>query len=116
MNYDINFIRVEKMNMSELRDIEGVVGDAQVTGSLEVKTLIVHWDVDAKLSSERSRKLIKIAPSLANIADADEFRLAFEWIAILKSRPFLWRSRWPCVDGFYKADKSAYPLKSTVRH
>ncbi|MBH1970433.1 DUF748 domain-containing protein [Moraxellaceae bacterium AER2_44_116] len=71
MNYDINFIRVEKMNMSELRDIEGVVGDAQVTGSLEVKTLIVHWDVDAKLSSERSRKLIKIAPSLANIADAD---------------------------------------------
>ena len=71
MNYDINFIRVEKMNMSELRDIEGVVGDAQVTGSLEVKTLIVHWDVDAKLSSERSRKLIKIAPSLANIVDAD---------------------------------------------
>ncbi len=71
MNYDINFIRVEKMNMSELRDIEGVVGDAQVTGSLEIKTLIVHWDVDAKLSSERSRKLIKIAPSLANIADAD---------------------------------------------
>ncbi len=71
MNYDINFIRVEKMNMSELLDIEGVVGDAQVTGSLEVKTLIVHWDVDAKLSSERSRKLIKIAPSLANIADAD---------------------------------------------
>ena len=71
MNYDIHFIRVEKMNMSELLDIEGVVGDAQVTGSLEVKTLIVHWDVDAKLSSERSRKLIKIAPSLANIADAD---------------------------------------------
>ncbi len=71
MNYDINFIRVEKMNMSELRDIEGVVGDAQVTGSLEIKTLIVNWDVDAKLSSERSRKLIKIAPSLANIADAD---------------------------------------------
>ena len=71
MNYDINFIRVEKMNMSDLLDIEGIVGDAQVTGSLEVKTLIVHWDVDAKLSSERSRKLIKIAPSLANIADAD---------------------------------------------
>ena len=71
MNYDIHFIRVEKMNMSELLDIEGVVGDAQVTGSLEVKTLIVHWDVDAKLSSERSRKLIKIAPSLANIVDAD---------------------------------------------
>ena len=71
MNYDINFIRVEKMNMSDLLDIEGIVGDAQVTGSLEVKTLIVHWDVDAKLSSERSRKLIKIAPSLANIVDAD---------------------------------------------
>jgi hypothetical protein len=71
MNYDISFIRVEKMNLSDLRDAEDIVGDAQITGSLEIKTLIVHWDVDAKLSSERSRKLIKIAPSLANIADAD---------------------------------------------
>lgn len=78
MNYDINFIRVEKMNMSELRDSEGIVGDAQVNGSLEIKTLIVHWDVDAKLSSERSRKLIKIAPSLASIADA-EGRIPFSF-------------------------------------
>jgi hypothetical protein len=78
MNYDINFIRVEKMNMSELRDIEGVVGDAQVNGSLEIKTLIVHWDVDAKLSSERSRKLIKIVPSLASIADT-EGRIPFSF-------------------------------------
>jgi hypothetical protein len=84
------------MNMSDLRDIEGVVGDAQVTGSLEIKTLIVHWDVDAKLSSERSRKLIKIAPSLANIADADgriPFRFRVDGVNIEKPTVSLAKSQ-----------------------
>jgi ligand-binding sensor domain-containing protein len=71
MNYENNFIRLERMNLSGLSDAEGVVADAQVTGSLAANTLIVHWDVDAKLSVERSRKLLKAAPAFANIVDVD---------------------------------------------
>ena len=70
MNYQNNFIRVENMNLTQLQDSEGYVTDAVINGSLAVNTLWVDWSVEGRLSPERSQKLIKVAPSLASLTDA----------------------------------------------
>ena len=78
MNYQNNFIRVEKMNLTQLSDAEGYVTDAVINGTLDINKLWVDWSVDGRLSLERSQKLIKAAPSLATLADADG-RILFDF-------------------------------------
>ena len=78
MNYQNNFIRVEKMNLTQLSDAESYVTDAVINGTLDINKLWVDWSVDGRLSLERSQKLIKAAPSLATLADADG-RILFDF-------------------------------------
>ncbi|MBL0231912.1 MAG: DUF748 domain-containing protein [Moraxellaceae bacterium] len=78
MHYQNNFIRVEKMNLTQLSDAESYVTDAVINGTLDINKLWVDWSVDGRLSLERSQKLIKAAPSLATLADADG-RILFDF-------------------------------------
>ena len=78
MNYQNNFIRVEKMNLTQLHDAEGYVTDAILNGTLDINKLWVDWSVNGRLSLERSQKLIKAAPSLATLADT-EGRILFNF-------------------------------------
>ena len=78
MHYQNNFIRVENMNLTQLQDGEGYVTDAVINGSLAVNTLWVDWSVNGRLSLERSQKLIKVAPNLATLTDADG-RILFDF-------------------------------------
>ena len=76
MNYENNYVRLDNMALKQLIDSEGLFADAVVSGSLAVNTLLVKWDVNARLSTERSQKLIKLSPNLANLGDK-EGRIAF---------------------------------------
>ena len=78
MNYENNFIRLEKMTLTQLSDAEGAVADASVSGTLDINKLLVNWSVDARLSKDRSQKLLQLVPSLATLADA-EGRIPFEF-------------------------------------
>ncbi len=78
MHYQNNFLRVENMNLTQLNDAEGYVTDAVINGSLDIKKLWVDWSVNGRLSLERSQKLIKAAPSLATLADA-QGRILFDF-------------------------------------
>ena len=78
MHYQNNFIRVENMNLTQLSDAEGYVTDAVINGTLDINKLWVDWSVDGRLSLERSQKLIKAAPSLAILTDADG-RILFDF-------------------------------------
>lgn len=78
MNYENNFIRLEKMTLTQLSDAEGAVADASVSGTLDINKLLVNWSVDARLSKDRSQKLLQLVPSLATLADA-EGRTPFEF-------------------------------------
>ncbi|HNJ86272.1 MAG TPA: DUF748 domain-containing protein [Agitococcus sp.] len=71
MNYENNYIRLDNMQLKQLTDNQGIVADAAVTGSLAVNSLLVRWDVNARLSKERSQQLVKIAPNLATLTDND---------------------------------------------
>lgn len=76
MNYENNYIRLDNMQLKQLSDNQGIVADAVVSGSLAVNSLLVHWDVNARLSKERSQQLIKITPNLAALSD-NEGRIPF---------------------------------------
>ena len=79
MNYENNYIRLDNMQLKQLTDNQGIVADAVVTGSLAVNSLLVRWDVNARLSKERSQQLVKIAPNLATLTDNDgRFPFAFK--------------------------------------
>ena len=78
MNYENNFIRLENMNLTQLSDAEGYVTDAIVNGTLDINKLLVNWSVNARLSKDRSQKLLKLSPSLATLIDA-EGRLVFDF-------------------------------------
>ena len=78
MNYQNNFIRVENMNLTQLHDAEGYVTDAILNGTLDINKLWVDWSVNGRLSLEHSQKLLKVAPSLASLADT-EGRILFNF-------------------------------------
>jgi hypothetical protein len=78
MNYQNNFIRVENMNLTQLHDTEGYVTDAILNGTLDINKLWVDWSVNGRLSLEHSQKLLKVAPSLASLADT-EGRILFNF-------------------------------------
>ena len=54
------------------------MADASVSGTLDINKLLVNWSVDARLSKDRSQKLLQLVPSLATLADA-EGRIPFEF-------------------------------------
>lgn len=78
MNYRNGFVSFEDFLAEGLSDAEGPVMDARISGSFDLDRLVVRWDVQARLSAERSRRLLKAAPALAPQLDS-EGRLPFRF-------------------------------------
>lgn len=78
MDYDTGFVSFRNFAAEGLADSDGTVTDALFTGSFDLNRLFVRWDVSARLSATRSQQLLKAAPSLAALLDADG-RLPFRF-------------------------------------
>lgn len=78
MEYDNGFVSFRNFAATHLSDPEGPVMDALFSGSFDLNRLIVRWEVSARLSEARSRRLVKALPALAAQLDA-EGRLPFRF-------------------------------------